>query len=115
MPGADVDVWAVWSARDDVEYVVEHIRVDGNGNVMATITETLTGTAGETVTAVDRIEDADIVANYDAASKPYNRDANFAGFEVTDDAGFSFPDGVTPPLFTGQNTRSGVVLSLIHI
>lgn len=109
MPGADVDVWAVWSARDDVEYVVEHIRVDGNGNVMATITETLTGTAGETVTAVDRIEDADIVANYDAASKPYNRDANFAGFEVTDDAGFSFPDGVTPPLFTGQNTRSGVV------
>ena len=109
MPGADVDVWAVWSARDDVEYVVEHIRVDGNGNVMATITETLTGTAGETVTAIDRIEDADIVANYDAASKPYNRDANFAGFEVTDDAGFSFPDGVTPPLFTGQNTRSGVV------
>ena len=109
MPGADVDVWAVWSARDDVEYVVEHIRVDGNGNVMATITETLTGTAGETVTAIDRIEDADIVANYDAASKPYNCDANFAGFEVTDDAGFSFPDGVTPPLFTGQNTRSGVV------
>ncbi len=109
MPGADVDVWAVWSARDDVEYVVEHIRVDGNGNPMTTITETLVGTAGETVTAIDRIEDADIVAAYDAASKPYNRDANFAGFEVTDDAGFSFPDGVTPPLFTGQNTRSGVV------
>lgn len=55
MPGTDVVIYAVWFARDDTEYTVNHYRVDGNGNVKDVITETITGITDEPVTAIDRL------------------------------------------------------------
>lgn len=39
-------IYAVWFARDDTEYTVNHYRVDGNGNVKDVITETIKGITG---------------------------------------------------------------------
>ena len=48
----DVTVYAKWEARGDVTYKVEHYKKNENGNYEKVTTDELTGTMGETVTAV---------------------------------------------------------------
>ena len=109
MPGTDVVIYAVWFARDDTEYTVNHYRVDGNGNVKDVITETITGITDEPVTAIDRIGDQDIKDAYDAASKAYNWDDEFKGYEIVlDGTTITFKDA-TGATVTKQNIRTGSI------
>ncbi|MFR3889994.1 MAG: InlB B-repeat-containing protein, partial [Eggerthellaceae bacterium] len=109
MPGTDVVIYAVWFARDDTEYTVNHYRVDGNGNVKDVITETITGITDEPVTAIDRIGDQDIKDAYDAASKAYNWDDEFKGYEIVlDGTTITFKDA-TGATVTKQNIRTGAI------
>ena len=54
------------------------------------------------------------MAAYDAASKPYNRDANFAGFEVTDDAAVCEYAGLSVTLVPGHRDALKITESLLH-
>jgi len=85
MAAADVDLFAVWYARNDTAYQVEHWRVDGTGKLKGVVIENLTGITDDVMVAVDRLGDTKKMDTYDLAGKDYNVDDDFIGYTVIGD------------------------------
>lgn len=100
-------VYAVYYALDDyATYTVDHWRIDGNGELIERVTETVNCITDEVVYAIDRLGDQVKIDNYTAMKKPFTKDDKFIGYTIADDAAT-----VTykPNLWTtlDHNVRSG--------
>ena len=107
MPAGPVVVYAVYYALDDyATYTVDHWRIDGNGELIERVTETVNCITDEVVYAIDRLGDQVKIDNYTAMKKPFTKDDKFIGYTIADDAAT-----VTykPNLWTtlDHNVRSG--------
>ena len=86
MPAGPVVVYAVYYALDDyASYTVDHWRIDGNGEVIEVVTETINCITDDVVYAIDRLGDQVKIDNYTAMNKPFNEDDLFTGYTVADD------------------------------